>query len=95
MLLNHALEQAHSVELHRRIEKLPWGAQWEIARIVTAGKDYGSFTNAMIDELQNLKNNARAAPAVAKIFSRKDRNSQQIDNAFAKAYAQESASTVR
>ncbi|KAJ3799108.1 RNA dependent RNA polymerase-domain-containing protein [Lentinula aff. detonsa] len=52
---------------------LPWGVEWEIARLVSIGKiDYGNVEISALDKLKKEGTNAKAAPLVEKILLRKE-----------------------
>ncbi|KAJ3882906.1 RNA dependent RNA polymerase-domain-containing protein [Lentinula edodes] len=52
--------------------KLPWGVEWEIARLVSIGKiKYDTVQMSALDELKKQGTNAKAAPLVEKILLRK------------------------
>ncbi|KAJ4498650.1 RNA dependent RNA polymerase-domain-containing protein [Lentinula lateritia] len=52
--------------------KLPWGVEWEIARLVSIGKiRYDTVQISALDEFKKQGTNAKAAPLVEKILLRK------------------------
>jgi RNA-dependent RNA polymerase len=67
---------------------LPWGVQWEIARLVSSGKlNYSQIRMSTLDELQKLGSNSKAAPLVEQMLLQKEGNVQRKDNQlFAKEH---------
>ncbi|KIK68052.1 hypothetical protein GYMLUDRAFT_216523 [Collybiopsis luxurians FD-317 M1] len=54
---------------------LPWGVEWEIARLVSIGKfGYEDFEISGLDKLKNEGSNAKAVPLVEKLLVKKTAN---------------------
>ncbi|KAJ3896058.1 RNA dependent RNA polymerase-domain-containing protein [Lentinula edodes] len=69
--------------------KLPWGVEWEIARLVSIGKiKYDTVQMSALDELKKQGTNAKAAPLVEKILLRKGEEGKSVDtnHLFANEY---------
>lgn len=62
--------QAHSSHLQRCFDKrnLPYGVQYEIARLITMGFRYDQILMVDLDKLQKEGSNATAAPKTAKVL---------------------------
>ncbi|KZT10358.1 uncharacterized protein LAESUDRAFT_693936 [Laetiporus sulphureus 93-53] len=77
------------------IEKLPWGAQWEISRLLNAGLDYDKITIGMLIRLGELNANATAAPEVSKLVANElskrgsSIKAEMQDDVFASAFLKE------
>ncbi|KAI0944787.1 hypothetical protein AcW1_001640 [Taiwanofungus camphoratus] len=83
---------ACSAYLRHYIERLPWGAQWEAARFVSAGFSYDRFTITSLQYLRELQTNANAAPEVARMVAREASKALKgVDDRFAIAFAKEKA----
>ncbi|KAH9939845.1 RNA dependent RNA polymerase-domain-containing protein [Amylocystis lapponica] len=84
---------AHLADLQAEISQLPWGVQWEIARLISAG--YEKFTISLLHELRKLGNNVKAAPEVVRLYQQGNPQLQleKTDKVFEPAYATELAAT--
>ncbi|KZT06039.1 uncharacterized protein LAESUDRAFT_680055 [Laetiporus sulphureus 93-53] len=75
------------------MEDLPYGVQWEIARLATKGFEKQIFTPAALERLRDLRSNAAAAPQVEDIARGRTIRATQ-DDPYASAYAMERAAKL-
>lgn len=79
-------------EFREETRRLPYGAQWEIARLISAGISRDAFTPEVL--LRFRGENATAAPEVARSVGRATAGVSITDDAFAAAFAKEKATQL-
>jgi hypothetical protein len=86
--------QAYHDFIWNRLRRLSFGAQWEIARLVTNGDI--KFSDIHFDHLSKLEGtNSEAAPLVSKMFRKLDQNpGESFTQLREKAFEREIAARV-